>query len=899
MTPITLSLDNAELSTRAAVGGKAMSLARMTQAGIAVPPAFAVTTAAYRLFVQDNRLVPVFEEALTGLDFADPEAVEQASRRVRDRILTAALPQAVSEELEQRYAELVKDQSSYVAVRSSSTAEDMGDASFAGLYDSFLDVRGIDEVAEAVRKCWASLWTARCTSYRNRLGIDHCEAEVGIVVQRMVEATTAGVLFTANPLNGRTDEMVVNANWGLGDSIASGVATPDEYILESSTLNVKRRTLGGKALKVVRAESGVGISEVSSSDAERSSWTLDDAELRSLATIARRAVGLAGGLPQDIEWAACDGEFFILQSRDITGAEFVWNEDIETWQSGPDDDETMWSNVWAQQYWNGAVTPLFYSVRARELRNSDEYLFRLWGFDDLGAVRRFKFFRSTVYFNSDADQKFYQYFLPVRLRDGSLSNLPPSRRADAATAPFDLSKYVRTATRIRLLTGEHGPIRGIGAVYKFIEEKNGGEHWPTAEEVRGYTDAEVRRELASKSRLFEDYMNLVRPTFHVYAVTAFACLRELLANWYDGDNQYAFEDLISGLPDTTAMLQEQLDLWGLAEQIRSSPALRNALEAHEGKDFFIQVARVAGGQHFLSAYQEFLAEHGHRGHQDRDFWFPRRCEDPSLDYHSLKVMVEAEKPPFHSGKEHKRLETTREVEDRLRSLPFGSIRVDLFRLLLGYIHRFLVLRDDERPFADRCAWGKKVAAVELGRRLYDRGLIDAPDDFYFLAEYEIYDVLEGRDKCPLTKAKIAARRSDFERALANEVEHPDYLRAYAPVWESGGAVSGDENAHHGIATSRGEVTGKACIVNDLRDIGKLTKGDILVCNSTDPGWTPVFGKISGLVLEAGGMLSHGACLSREYGLPAVTVGGAMKKIPNGAIITVDGDNGKVFVHAAE
>lgn len=900
MSTFTLTLDNPATSTRAAVGGKATSLARMIHSGIPVPPAFAVTTAAYRAFVEHNRLGPVFMESMAGVDFADADAVERASESVRQRILDAEIPSAVAAEVRERYSELVKDRPGYVAVRSSGTAEDMGDASFAGLYDSFLDVRGDDAVIDAVRRCWASLWTARCTSYRNRLGFDHREAEVGIVVQEMVEAETAGVLFTANPLNARTDEIVVNANWGLGESIASGVVTPDEFVLEAGTLRVKRRELGSKLLKVIRDDAGTGTRELDTTESERASWTLSDAELATLAKFARLAVDLAGGLPQDIEWAAREGEFLILQSRDVTGAEFVWNEAVESWQTAPDDDETTWSNIWAQQYWTGAVSPLFYSVRGRELRNSDERLFTLWGFDDLASVRRFKFYRSTVYFSSDADRLYYQYVLPSRLRGNAMGNLPPAWRDDAAAAPFDVSKAVRMFARIRSLTSDQGPLRGIGSVYDFIDERKANAHWPTPEELRGYTDLAVKRELQSKIQMFEDYLTILRPAFHVYSATAFALLRELLASWYDGENQYAFEDLISGLPKRTAMLQEQIDLWELAEQIRTSPALKASLETHQEGAFFEHVAGVDGGPEFLAAYDAFLVEHGHRGHQDRDFWYPRRIEDPSLDYQSFRAIVEAESPS-PTENEHKlvakRLDSTREIEDRIRLLPFGSMRVELFRLLLNYIHRFLVLRDDERPFADLVTWGKKVAAVELGRRLFERGLIEHEDDYFFLAEYEIYDVLEGRDQRPLTRAKIKARRTVFERALSREEVISDYLRGNAPLEVGDLSMTDEEGVYQGTGTSRGSVTGVACIVPDLREIGKLAKGQILVCNSTDPGWTPAFGKLSGLVLEAGGMLSHGACLSREYGLPAVTLGAAMKRIPQGATITVNGDTGRVVVHA--
>lgn len=898
MSDYTVGLTQVEQAARDRVGGKAAGLARMIQAGIPVPPAFAVTTAAYREFIAANRLDAVVEQTMAGVDFEDAAAVEAASAVVRRRIEESEFPAAVARQIADRHRTLIQDRDGFVAVRSSGTAEDMGDASFAGLYDSYLDIRGVENVLDAVRRCWASLWTARCAAYRHRLDIPQAEAEVGVVVQEMVAAHCAGVLFTANPMNARTDEVVVNANWGLGESIASGIATPDEYVLDGGTGAVKRRTCGPKLIKIVRDPEGRGTCEVATTAQEQSSWVLDKVQLGELVVIARRVVELAGGLPQDVEWASRQGEFLILQSRDVTGVEFTWDEDLESWQPAPADDETVWNNSYAQQYWNGAITPLFYSIRARELWNVDQRLFALWGFDDLLGVRRLKFFGSTVYGNSDLDRRYQQYVLPRRLRGGSVASLPSEWREDALRDPFDPIKHLRMLARIRLLTSDHGPLRGIRSVYEFADQKRRDEAWPTADELARYTDAELRREFAAKSALYTDWVTKVRPTFHVYGATVLALLRDLLTTWYTGGNDHAFEDLISGLPKRTALLQEQIELWELAQLVRGSRELRGSLDSCRGAEFFDRAAEVEGGAEFRAAYREFVAEHGYRGHQDRDIWFARRCEDPSLDVSSLRALLDSAGPsPVEV--EHriiaKRESTTKEVEENLRALPFGDLRVELFRLLLSYIHRFLVLRDDTRPFADQLTWAKKIALAELGRRAFDRGLFEAPDDYFFVAEQEYFDVLDGRDQRPLTRAKIRARRAVFERALARETDPPQYLRGSTPLVTADDSVTEESGVFQGQGTSRGSVSGPARVVRSLSEIDRLERGDILVCSSTDPGWAPVFGKVGGLILEAGGMLSHGACLSREYGLPAVTLSGAVRKIPDGATVALDGDSGKVVV----
>jgi len=889
-------LDQISAGDRPLVGGKAVGLGRMTSAGVPVPPGFTVTTRAYLEFISSNGLDPVIDELLEGLDYTLPDSVEQVSSRIHKQIIDSRMPDSVRSEIEQAYQGM--GTSTHVAVRSSGIAEDMGDASFAGLYDSFLDIRGTEDVILAIQKCWASLWTARCLSYRNRLSIEHRQSLVAVVVQEMVAAEVAGVLFTANPLNERSDEVVINATWGLGESIASGIVTPDELILDQKTFAVKRIVIGSKELKIFRNPDGPGTKKTETSQSERASRAMTDGQAARLAAYGQRALDIAGGIPQDIEWAFRDDKFFILQSRDVTGAQFQWSEDLEVGNVGAMNDETTWSNIWGQEYWTGAVTPLFYSIRGEELSWSDFNLFKLWGFKSLVPQRRFKFHRSTVYFNSDADRIYYRNVLPKGLRSQRLTNLPPEWREAAGGASWNLLAAIKMHIRIRLLTKDCGPFRQTIAVYKFIDKKKSQDHWPSSKELESFSDEEVIAELDHKMQMFEDYLTVLRPTFHVYSPYAFAILKYILEKWYRGQNEYAFADLVTGLPRRTEMLIEQVDLWEVGEFIRKSPLLIGLLEANEGAEFFEACKQSEEGRAFLETYSKFMEKHGHRGHQDRDLWNPRRSEDPMLDYRSFVTLVKASgTSPVDMEEEliHKRLAATEEVFSVLKKKSFGSLRVKFMQFILNYIYTFLLLRDDERPFADQVTMAKKRATTELGRRLFERNLIEHADDFYFLGFTEINDVLRGTAQEPLTKLKIKNRRDMFNRFVRREEIPADYLRAGLPLQIEDLTATDMEGVFQGTGTSRGLVTATARVVPDLQQIGRLQKGEILICNSTDPGWASAFGLISGLVIEAGGMLSHGACLSREYGLPAVTLSGAMRKIPDGAQVTVNGETGRVTI----
>ena len=314
----------------AAVGGKGASLGKLVKAGFPVPSGFVITTDGYAEFLRANDLEVKIEKILGELDYGDLDKLEKETAKIRDTVASCKLPDGLAGEIVGAYGELGDEP--YVAVRSSGTAEDLEGASFAGQYDTYLDVRGGDALLDAVQRCWASMWTARVTAYRQDKGFDHGTAGIAVVVQMMVEPDVAGVMFVGNPMNARADEIFINASWGLGEAVVSGSVTPDEYIVGRDTLQVKRRTLGTKELRVVRdRENGKGTVRESVPDNLRGEYTLSDDQAGELAEMGRRVTAYYEGLPQDTEWALADGSFFLLQSRPVTGVEFTWEEDLDLW----------------------------------------------------------------------------------------------------------------------------------------------------------------------------------------------------------------------------------------------------------------------------------------------------------------------------------------------------------------------------------------------------------------------------------------------------------------------------------------------------------------------------------------------------------------------------------------
>ena len=891
-----IRFDDVRAIDSALVGGKAASLGRLTQAGFRVPPGFTVSTTAQAAFFATHGIDEKIRAHLDDLDYANVVVLDEVTAKIRALIQMYPLPPALAAQIEQHYAAL--GGGSFVAVRSSGTAEDLAEASFAGLHDTYLDIKGIEAVIDAIRRCWASMWTARATAYRQRGGFDHTTAHIAVIIQQMVPAEVAGVMFTGNPLSARTDEIVINASWGLGEGIVSGILTPDEYIVALATLDIKRRTVGEKEVQVIRAPTGIGTITCEVPHSLREAMSLSAAKAMALAELGREVLIFYAGIPQDIEWALAGDQLYLLQSRPITGVEFTWDEDVDAWHTAPEDENTVWTHTWCEQFLTGGITPLFSSLRGWECEVNWTYFAKLYGFDAITNVRWFKYRRATWYFNADAEKIWQKLMWPAALRD--LTNVPPAWQAAYARDETSLIAVARMWIRLHVMEPKHGLFGWFHNTYAWIDGRIEEANGPSGEALKRYSDLALKKQCDKSVQLVADFFETLWPGFSWIAPGALGLLNVLLMKWYDGDAPGVFQDLIAGIPDT-ALVKETQDLWHLADAIGKSERLTACLHEYRDAEFFAALQNFEEGREFLVKYATFLTAHGHRGHQDRDIYYKRRVEDPQIDYLAFRALQSAGESNRPEQLEirlvARRQAATDEVIKNFAAQPLGGIKAEIFKMVLTYTHRFLKFRDDERHFLDRMTLQKKRVFSELGRRMHERGLLAGADDFYFLARHELYDLFEGRASQALCHAKIEARRRVFERRNARAEHTPTYLQAGVPLNldNNSDQVQLVDGALRGVGTSRGEVTGRARVVLSMKEIGRIEKGDILICNSTDPGWMPVFPLIKGLVLETGGMLAHGACLSREYGLPAVQLRNAIQLIVDGALIKVNGDSGEIRI----
>ena len=892
------SFGEIEAIDNSAIGGKATGLVKLVRAGLPVPDGYVIGTSAYEEFLRAGDLMAGIESILATIDYANPDQLEAACARIRAAIVAAPIPASIEEQCAAYYARLgAAGADAFVAVRSSGTAEDTANASFAGLHDTYLHIRGRAGVADAVRRCWASMWSGRAVSYRHSTGFDHGAARIAVVVQTMIDAEVSGVMFTANPLNARTDELVINASWGLGEGIVSGIVVPDEYTLGHRPLCVRQRSLGSKEVQVVRdPETGVGTVHQPVPAARRDVACMSDAQLLALSQVGLRVMDFHEGLPQDLEWAIVGDQVYLLQSRPITGVEFTWDADIDGFQTVPEDHATVWSGGWAAEFWNGAISPLFYSIRSREIAWRNSVIYRLMGFHDLVRLRLLKYRRATVFYNVELDSRLYQYLLPRFLRLGALAYHPPELKAEAAAAPMKIGRFIWALLRVYTLRRDQSLRNWEPALRAYAKKNCDNYAFATLDELRSWPEDKVRAYAVEQSRIAAGFLEHTSVGVYIYSKFTLGLLRLMILKWAPSADGFTFQDMISGLPVHTMMAVESEELWHLAQAVRADARLLELIQRHRAPEFFEQAAQTESGRAWIASYRSFVQRHGHRGHQDRDILFNRRCEDPNLDIESLRLLLKAEDPTPPRVLEERliqrREQATERVYAEVRKGACGGTKVAVMKFIHAWVLQFLVMRDDWRHSIDRTTLAKKWGYRELGRRAAEKGLLETQDDCFFLAEQELFDLLDGKARLPLIQRKVAARRKVFLAFQARTEVPPAYLKGSTPA-DFDATGNDGKAALRGTGISRGTIRATARVIRDLKDIGRIAPGEILVCNSTDPAWAPVFPVISGLVLEMGGMLSHGACLSREFGLPAVQIRGAMQMIPDGALIEVSGDSGTV------
>lgn len=885
MVDIILPLEAEEISI-AVAGGKGANLSRLIRANLPVPAGFVISTNAYRYFVSSNGLQESIERL--SQDAADPAAFDDASRKIRELFAAAPMPDGLSDAFSRAYLQLGQGP---VAVRSSATAEDLPEASFAGQQDSYLNIRGQESLTEAVRNCWSSLWTARAMAYRRKQEIPSAGVGLAVVVQEMVEAESAGVLFTINPLSGDEDEMLVNATWGLGEALVAGHVNPDSLVLDKASGGIKEMRIGDKAFMTTPANKGTTESPVPAS--RRSQPALTPVLASELAALCRQVEEIFGSA-QDIEWAIAGGRIALLQSRPVTTltkrqpgqapGDDAWPPHLDAIPQPFD----HWSQMDVGERWPEPVTPLTWSTAepmlAENMSHSDSvqaikapYVHQIqWSRREFGRV----------YFNEGA--------MAHLLRDGF--GMPASIMAGTMGGQADLPANQdgwRWGTFIRRLPSI------IRMSLKWERDlKAYVELFPRIED---WIEAFMARDLSglADERLWAESQSVWRPrlmeAMDYHAVATASSTNDIgmlqgLVRRIPGGDQLTYQ-LMAGLNGViaaemapalwrmTAKLHE-LDLTGIVLDQDPSSALHTLRE-------------TPGSEPFFTLFDSFLQRHGHRCMTEAEWLFPRWIEAPHQVIEMIASYTRAGddyNPLTAEAKQRQeREQATARVEDSL-----DPLRRTYFRWMLRRAQQNVKLRDNGQHYVVMLLLPIRRIYATLGRRWAKRGWLEQADDFFFLATSDIEGTIfgGGPQNASLDLKQITAqRRLSYE--YWHKVSFPEVLGADGlPLPPIG--MSSEADILSGIPASGGQATGPAVVINSPKEAGRIKSGQILVTRATDPGWTPIFSVISGLVLEVGGQLSHGAIVAREYGLPAVVnVAEATTRIANGQTIEVDGTTGVV------
>ena len=841
----------------ALAGGKGANLGELTRSGLPVPPGVVLTTTAYRDFVQTTGIAErVLALAAVPRD-AQPAAYEAAAARIQNVFASVDAPEAVVRELREARSALGEGP---LAVRSSATAEDLAGASFAGQQDTYLDVRGEDTLLSAVRSCWASLWTARAMAYRARQGIEPAAVSLAVVVQQMVDADAAGVMFTANPANGRRDETVISAAWGLGESVVGGSAGTDEIVVAMPAGRVRSRTTPHKAVMTVAT--GGGTAEHAVPVGLRDREVLDDEDAVELARWGARIEDLFGA-PQDVEWARADGVFWIVQARPVTALPEPEAEPPTDW-SVPDPKDAYYMRASIVEQLPDPLSPLFADLVDGSVTRSLQALFR--EFVGENVVREGDVGLPTV--NGYAYYRYSRSGLwRITLRSPAALRTLLSPGAQGATARWRTSAHPRYGRTVELWAAR--PVADLTVpelMYGVGELLDAATAYYTA--VQTIIPIAVTSEV-----LFTRYYELAVRRADDPPAPAF-----LLG--FDSAPIRAEKALY----DLAAWARERPDL---AERLRATPAavLADQLDAERVP------AAVGRGtwQEWVRKFHAHLDRYGHAVY-NLDFFNPVPADDPAPLIETVRFYLSGGGTDPHERQ--RRTAVRREAATAAQLARLGSLRRAVFVRLLRWAQSAAPVRED--ALADvGLAWPRLRRMLHhVGERLTAAGTIDRPSDVFWLRRDEVL-----APPGPSLRGVVEQRKAVWrgERRVT-----PPQLLPTGTRWEVLAslmpAASADQTGAviRGTGASGGRVTAPARVLAGPADFARMRPGDVLVAGITTPAWTPLFAMASGVVTDVGGPLSHSSIVAREYGIPAVLgTGVATRRIPDGALVQVDGDSGSV------
>lgn len=868
MTSFVLKFQEIDKTKQTLVGGKGANLGELAKIeGIRVPDGFCVSTQAFQKLIGEASSLNNLLDQLSRLKVEERDQISNLSAEIRRVIEGIAIPSAITEEITRALAKL--GESDAYAVRSSATAEDLPTASFAGQQDTYLNIVGAAAILRHISKCWASLFTERAVTYRMQNGFDHRQVHLAVVVQKMVFPQASGILFTADPVTSNRKVSSIDASFGLGEALVAGLVNPDAYQVRNGAVIDKQ--IATKKLAITAVKDG-GTQEEMIAPEQQNQQVLTDAQILELARMGR-TIEAHFGQPQDIEWCLVDDKFTIVQSRPITTLFPI--------PEANDAENHVYISVGHQQMMTDPIKPLglsfFLLVTRAPMRKAGGWLFVDVTQQLASPVGRAMFLKGMGQHDpliKDALQTIVERgdFIktapaaaPGPSGPGGPSTPAQPPNANDPTIVADLIKQSQTS---------------IAALKQTIQTKSGSdlldfilEDIPQAQKI-----------------LFDPQSSAV----FMAAINAAAWINEKMQEWLGEKN--AADTLSQSVPNNITS-EMGLALLDVADALRPYGAVINYLQHSKDDSFWNGLVKVDGGQAAWDAINAFLDQYGMRCAGEIDITKARWREKPTtlvpLLLSNIKNFAPGEsKRRFEQGRQEA-LQKEQELLDRLATLPDGQQKVDETKRNIDLIRNFIGYREYPKYSLVSRYFVYRQALLQEAERLVQANVIHEKEDIYYLTFEEL-------------RAVVRTQQVDYAIIRQRKDEYKRYEKLTPPrvITSDGEIVAGvykRENlppgALAGLPVSAGVIEGRARVILNMAE-ADLDEGDILVTAFTDPSWTPLFVAIKGLVTEVGGLMTHGAVIAREYGLPAVVgVENATRLINDGQRIRVHGTEGYVEILA--
>ncbi|GBG08304.1 phosphoenolpyruvate synthase [Paenibacillus agaridevorans] len=867
MSSMVLGLQEVDKSQLSLVGGKGLNLAILSKIeGLQVPEGFCVTSAGYQQAVKQNETYQVLLERLSKLKAEDRNQIGEIGKKMRQVIVEAEIPSDVVKAVT-HYLSRIGHQHAY-AVRSSATAEDLAHASFAGQQDTYLNIIGREAILRHIGECWASLFTDRAIIYRIQNGFDHRQVLISVIVQKMIFPRASGILFTADPVTSDRKLLSIDAGYGLGEALVSGMVSADTYKVREREIVEKRITVKKIAIHG-RQEGGTETREIH--PGQQKSQTLTEQQILELAGIGKR-IETHFGYPQDIEWCLADDTFYIVQSRPITTLYPI--------PEANDQENHVYLSVGHQQMMTDPIKPLglsFYLLTTpAPMRTAGGRLFV-----DVTPMLASPSGRETLVNKLGQSDPLIKNALETILGRGDYIKMLPNN-------PKERNAPIHRAVSS---PNEQDPAELDPAIVTEMIKRNEA------------SIKKLKRDIVTKSGsalfdfILEDLQRLKEILFHpqssaviMAAMDASAWINDKMMEWLGEKN--AADTLSQSVPNNITS-EMGLALMAVSDVIRPFPEVVDYLRQAEENTFWQGMAELDGGQAPMEAIRAYLDKYGMRCPGEIDVTRTRWSENPLALVPMILGNIKNFEPDagqrkFEQGRREAE-EKERELLTRLLHLPEGDQKVREAKAKIDFIRHFIGYREYPKYGMIHRYFIYKQALLKEAEQLVRAGVLVDPEDMYYLSFQELQDIVRTAQ---LDEGIIGHRKQDY--ALYEKLTPPRVMTSDGEI--IAGTYKRDNipsKAIVGLPVSSGVIEGRARVILKMEK-ADLEEGDILVTSFTDPGWTPLFVSIKGLVTEVGGLMTHGAVIAREYGLPAVVgVENATRLIKDGQRIRVHGTEGYI------